>query len=150
MIEELTFDSISDPERDLLVSAETIRDKAYAPYSGFQVGVALLTSDGTVFNGVNVENAAYGSTICADRIALGNAITAGYQDFKTMAIAINSVKGPVTNPAMPCGSCRQFMYEFWKPDYQIEVISMNTDRSTVYRASLKDLLPGAFGSSFDE
>jgi cytidine deaminase len=96
----MTDSRLSDA--DLLARADAIAEKAYAPYSSFNVGVAVLTRDGTVIEGVNVENAAYPLGICAEKNGIGTAITQGYGPGDFEAIAIN---------ASPCGGCRQWLHE---------------------------------------
>ena len=92
---------------DLIAAAKDAMEKAYAPYSRFQVGAALLTASGRIFTGCNVENASYGATICAERTAVVKAISAGEGEFLAIAIASNGGK---TTP--PCGICRQVLAEF--------------------------------------
>ena len=104
-------------DKDLVELAFTMLDKAYMPYSHFPVGAALECSDGTVFTGCNVENAAYGSTICAERTAIVKAVSEGHRDFVRIAIAGNS-----EDFCVPCGSCRQVMMEFAP---EMEVICLN-------------------------
>ncbi len=95
----------------LYQAAREVRKNAYTPYSGFQVGAALLTADGTVFCGVNVENASYPLTNCAERSAIFSAVSQGFTDFT--AIAICGGTGEDTeNPCYPCGACRQVMAQF--------------------------------------
>lgn len=94
-------------DRELLEIAGEAAKNAYVPYSKFPVGAALECADGTVFTGCNVENAAYGSTICAERTAVCKAVSEGYRDFKRIAIY-----GEGKDYCMPCGSCRQVMSEF--------------------------------------
>ena len=94
-------------DRELLDIAREAAKNAYVPYSKFPVGAALECADGTVFTGCNVENAAYGSTICAERTAICKAVSEGYRDFKRIAI-----HGDGQDYCMPCGSCRQVMSEF--------------------------------------
>ena len=101
-------------DRELYRKAKAAAANAYAPYSGFQVGAALLAADGTVFTGVNVENSSYGATICAERTAFVKAVSEWYRDFS--AIAVASPGGS----AWPCGVCRQFMFEFGE---ELRVIS---------------------------
>jgi len=93
-------------DRELYILAKNATANAYAPYSGFQVGAALLAADGRVFTGVNVENSSYGAAICAERTAFVKAVSEGCRDF--LKIAVASAGGS----AWPCGICRQFMYEF--------------------------------------
>lgn len=92
--------------KELYKMAEKAVDNAYAPYSKFKVGAALLTKEGRVFTGVNVENSSFGATICAERTAYVKAVSEGFREFE--AIAVTSDQGK----AWPCGICRQFMYEF--------------------------------------
>jgi cytidine deaminase len=94
-------------DEELLAAAETARRRAYAPYSGFTVGAALLCADGTLVTGGNVENASYGLTICAERAAVVAAVAAGKRDFAAIAVA-----GPPGVAAAPCGACRQVLSEF--------------------------------------
>lgn len=120
----------------LLKRAEQARGRAYAPYSGFAVGAALLDDAGNIFPGVNVENAVYGLSTCAERGALVGAIAAGSRSFRAIAIA-----GPdPARPCPPCGSCRQLLSEF-APD--LEVILVGPEGPSVL--SLRDLLPESFG-----
>lgn len=88
--------------------AQEVRERAYAPYSGFRVGAALLTRGGQVYLGCNIENGAYSPTICAERVALGSALTAGEKPGGFTAIA---VVGDQSHPTAPCGVCRQVLYE---------------------------------------
>ncbi|HHY59602.1 MAG TPA: cytidine deaminase, partial [Clostridia bacterium] len=87
---------------DLLAAAQEASRRAYAPYSRFPVGAALLTADGQVFTGCNVENASYGLTICAERVAVAKAVSEGYKDFQALA-----VWAATEEPVSPCGACRQ-------------------------------------------
>ena len=93
-------------DRELYRLARKAAEKAYAPYSGFKVGAALLTDDEIVFTGVNVENSSYGAAICAERTAFVKAVSEGYRNFSAIAVASS------VGSAWPCGICRQFMYEF--------------------------------------
>ena len=121
----------------LLDQAVQARDRAYAPYSGFRVGAALRASDGTVFLGCNVENAAYPATICAERTALVSAVAAGHRVFDAIAV-IGSGPGPTT----PCGVCRQMLYEF-APDLLVH--AAGTDGGSASFRLGEDLLPHGFG-----
>lgn len=122
-------------ERDLLSRARAARDAAYAPYSGFQVGAALETSDGSVFAGCNVENASYGLTLCAERAAVAAAVTAGHRSFVGLALSVSG-DGPVA----PCGACLQVLAEFAP-----EVSVVSEGGGAVRRWRLEELLSRPFG-----
>ncbi len=122
-------------EDRLIQKALEAQKNAYVPYSVFPVGAALLTADGEIFSGCNVENASYGLTICAERSACVKAISEGKKDFIAIAIV-----GDQDNPTPPCGACRQFLYEF-KPDLKIHLIG----REEIITFDLRELLPEAFG-----
>jgi cytidine deaminase len=119
----------------LTVAALTARDRAYAPYSRFSVGAALQAADGRVFTGSNVENASYGLTICAERVALGAAVSAGARHFTRLVVCSGSGRG-----SAPCGACRQALAEFG--DLVVEAVGPDGSR----RWRLADLLPDAFGA----
>ncbi|MBS7008197.1 cytidine deaminase [Anaerostipes sp.] len=121
-------------EKELLALAKKAREQAYAPYSGFMVGAALLCADGSIYTGCNVENASYGAAICAERNAVSTAVAAGKRDFEAIAIAAKG-KGCV----YPCGICLQVMNEFSK---DMKVICQDRDNYQVFR--LKELLPKGF------
>ena len=124
-------------EQELVDRAFAMLDRSYAPYSHFPVGAALECADGTVFTGCNVENAAYGSTICAERTAAVKAISEGHRDdFVRIAIVGNS-----TDYCWPCGSCRQFLFEF-APD--LECLIARGDHEYV-KLPLRELLTHGFG-----
>ena len=124
--------------RDLLARARKARANAYAPYSRFTVGAALLAADGRVFTGCNVENASYGLTNCAERVAIGTAVTEGAREFVAIAVT-----GPHdAAPCAPCGACRQVLYEFG-PELPLIMPSSSADGFEV--VSMDALLPGAFG-----
>ncbi|MDP8211153.1 MAG: cytidine deaminase, partial [Candidatus Stygibacter australis] len=104
-----------DKKTDLAEAAEKAALKAYSPYSGFKVGAAIMTESGEIFTGCNVENSSYGLTVCAERIALFNAITAGYQKFSEIVIYTDTEKA-----FYPCGACRQVLAEF-NPQLEVSV-----------------------------
>jgi cytidine deaminase len=121
-------------DKELCDIAIDIQKNAYAPYSDFRVGAALLCSDGTVYTGVNIENASYGATVCAERCAIFKAVSEGRKDL--VKLAITSSSGDFT---MPCGMCRQVMTEFM-PDG--EVIVTNGKEIKNYKVS--ELMPFGF------
>ena len=121
--------------RELYRKATSQLNKAYAPYSKFHVGAALLARDGRVFTGVNVENASYGGAICAERTAFVKAVSEGCREFD--AIAIVSSAGT----AWPCGICRQFMNEFADSDFKI-ISGDDEDSIEVY--TMEEMLPKGF------
>ena len=124
-------------DRQLVDLAFTMLSRSYVPYSGFPVGAALLCAGGAVFTGCNVENAAYGSTICAERTALVKAVSEGHRDdFVKLAVVGNS-----KDYCWPCGACRQMLYEF-APD--LTVLVARSDRDFV-SLPLHELLPHGFG-----
>jgi cytidine deaminase len=118
----------------LIEAAKTARSHAYAPYSKFSVGAALLTDDGCVFVGCNVENISFGLTLCAERSAVFAAISAGSRTFSKIVIVADSKQ-----PVSPCGACRQVLAEF---NENIEVVSINLV-GDIFRAPLSKLLPRA-------
>jgi len=120
---------------ELVALARAARQNAFAPYSNFQVGAALLSADGRVFTGCNVENATYGLTVCAERVALFKAISEGARQFTAVAVVADTEE-----PTPPCGACRQLLWEFGG---NLEVILGNLDTEKA-RHRLKDLLPFPF------
>lgn len=123
---------------DLLKEAKIAREKAYAPYSKFKVGAAVLTSDGQVFHGCNIENASYGLTMCAERVALFKAISRGYKKDDLIKIAI---VGDTKEPISPCGACRQVMVELLNKDAEIILGNLDDD---IKKYSLEEILPYSF------
>jgi len=121
----------------LVAAARSARERAYAPYSNFSVGAAVMCADGRVFEGCNIENASYGLTICAERAAMFGAVSAGCGRIDAIAIA-----GPGEKPLSPCGACRQVMLEL-APD--AEVIMAGEERHR--RRTVTELLPDAFGET---
>ncbi len=123
-------------DSELVERAFTMLERAYVPYSHFPVGAALEGTDGVIYTGCNVENAAFGSCLCAERTALVKAVSEGCRSFRRLAVAGNS-----TDYCWPCGSCRQMLYEFAP---ELEVLVANKEHSFVkYR--LRELLPQGFG-----
>ena len=125
-------------DAELYRIAEQARENAYAPFSGFRVGAALEAADGTVYTGVNVENSSYGATICAERAAFVKAISEGAREFRSIAISAGDV------PSLPCGICRQFMYEF-APQIRIITGPMQEEMERGLQVrTLEQLLPEGF------
>ena len=118
------------------------RDNAYAPYSQYAVGAALLAADGTVFQGCNIENASYGATNCAERTAFFKAISEGHRDFKAIAVAGGKIGESPVDYAYPCGICRQVMQEFCTREFLVLAAINETDYKEFL---LKELLPHSFG-----
>ncbi len=135
-------EKIKENERkELIRSALKARERAYAPYSAFSVGAAILTASGEIFSGCNVENASYGACICAERTAAVKAVSSGQKDFRAIAVA----GGPAGKPAKytyPCGICRQFLREFSGDELLILIVK---DEASVRCTSLAALLPESFG-----
>ncbi len=130
-------------EKELLLltqAAQAARKNAYAPYSGFRVGAALLTKSGRIFSGSNIENASYSATLCAERAAFSAAVSAGERDFS--AILILGGRGDdIASPCYPCGICRQVIREF--ADDGFSVFLWDGDRTISY--TMAELLPHSFG-----
>lgn len=128
-------------DRDLIILAAKARERAYAPYSDFSVGAALLTHSGKVYDGCNIENSAFSPTVCAERVAFFKAVSEGERDFEAIAIVGGKTESDAECP--PCGVCRQVMSEFCSPDFRIVLGSAEKYRTY----SLSDLLPLSFGLS---
>ncbi|MEG0471917.1 MAG: cytidine deaminase [Solibacillus sp.] len=122
----------------LIAQSKVARENAYVPYSKFKVGAALLTEDGTVYHGCNIENASYSMTNCAERTAFFKAVSEGVTKFTAIAIVADT-PGPVS----PCGACRQVMAEFCSQTMPVYLTNLNGD---VQQTTVGDLLPGAFTS----
>ena len=120
---------------DLYKLARKAARNAYAPFSGFRVGAAILTTTGEIFTGVNVENSSYGATICAERVACAKAISEGFSNFEAIAVATYS-----GDQAVPCGMCRQFLFEF-APNLKVII---GRDEENIEVTSLDELLPKGF------
>lgn len=124
-----------EEQQALIDAALAAARQAYAPYSKFQVGAALAVAGGAIFSGCNVENASYGLTICAERVAVGAAVSAGHQEFRAMAIASQGA-------ATPCGACRQVLAEFAG---SIPILLVDTDSGQAQQSvNLSELLPLTF------
>ena len=117
-------------------------DFSYSPYSGFKVGTALLTKDGEIYTGCNIENASYTPTNCAERTAFFKAISEGVREFQAICI-VGGQNGVLTEYAAPCGVCRQVMMEFCDPETFQIILAINKEKYDVF--TLKELLPLGFG-----
>lgn len=127
-------------DKELTLNAIAAMNNAYAPYSEFKVGAAILTNDGRVFCGCNIENAAYPAGVCAERTAIASAVSSGAKEFKKIAI-VGGKKGKITDYCPPCGICRQVLNEFCSEDFEILLFNGTEVKSHL----LKELLPFGFG-----
>ncbi|KQU59551.1 cytidine deaminase [Rossellomorea marisflavi] len=120
----------------MIIEAKAARELAYVPYSRFQVGAALLTKNGKVYRGCNIENAAYSMCNCAERTALFKAYSEGDKDFSMLAVVADTKR-----PVPPCGACRQVISELCPKDMRVVLTNLNGD---VQELTVAELLPGAF------
>jgi cytidine deaminase len=127
--------SDSDVRPDLVAAARRARENAHAAFSHFKVGAALETADGTVITGCNIENATYGLTVCAERVAMFKALSEGHRVFSRIAIVADT-----DAPTPPCGACRQILWEFGG-DLEVQLANLTEAKGT---HRLKDLLPLPF------
>ena len=132
---------VNDPTPNLIEAARVARDRAHAAYSNFKVGAALETTDGQIITGANVENATYGLTMCAERIAIYKAVSEGHRSFRRIAIVADTDR-----PTSPCGACRQVLWEF-AGNLEVILADLHEVRA---RYQLKDLLPHPFDVLFLE
>ena len=123
-------------EKELIRVAAEVRKRAYAPYSGFKVGAALLTRDQKIYAGCNMENAAYSPSLCAERAAFAAAVSAGERDFTAIAVIAEG-----KDYCVPCGVCRQVMLEFCEEDFMI-IAAKTEDDYRIFR--LRELIPHGF------
>ena len=129
-------------DRELLLLAIEAREMAYAPYSGFRVGAALLGKSGKVYKGCNVENAAYSPTNCAERTAVFKAVSEGERSFDAIAI-VGGMAETINDFCAPCGVCRQVLAEFCGPDFRVVLGTPDKPQSFAF----KDILPYGFGKN---
>lgn len=122
-------------KKELIEVAKKARLKAYAPYSNFRVGVALLTKEGKIFTGCNIESVSSGLSLCAEKVAVAKAVSEGYKNFERLVLVANS-----QGFCSPCGGCRQILYEF-APEMLILMVNLKGEEKEVI---LKDLLPAPF------
>lgn len=143
---KVTYSSLSEGWKRLLSEAESVMEKAYSPYSRFYVGAALLARNGEIIGGANVENAAFGSTICAERSAILRANAMDIRSFDALAIIARGETSNTTKVTGPCGSCRQMLYEssqISKKDF--EILMSTTKKDEIVIATIGELLPLGFG-----
>ncbi len=129
-------------KQKLIKAAFEAKRKAYAPYSGFQVGAALLTKDGRIYQGCNIENASYGACCCAERTAFFKAVSEGEREFRAIAIAGKGKDAPEFEYCAPCGICRQVMAEFCEPETFEIILPRSLEDHQTY--ALSELLPFSF------
>ncbi|WP_174730173.1 cytidine deaminase [Mesobacillus harenae] len=120
----------------LIEEAKIARDRAYVPYSKFKVGAALLTDDGTIYHGCNIENAAYSMCNCAERTAIFKAYSDGVKNFKSLTVVADTDR-----PVPPCGACRQVISELCPKDMKVVLTNLKGD---IHELTVEELLPGAF------
>lgn len=130
--------------KEMVSAALAARERAYAPYSHFKVGAALLTDDGKIYSGCNVENASFGATNCAERTAVFKAVSEGELHFRAIAIAGGMEGSAPKDYVYPCGICRQVLGEFGEPDFEIYLVKSSEDYKVCL---LNDLLPNGFGGA---
>lgn len=132
-----------DQIKELIKIAVAARKNSYSPYSHYQVGAALLATDGQVFSGCNIENAAYTPTNCAERTAFFKAVSEGVRDFTAIAIVGSPEGDEITQYSYPCGVCRQVMMEFCNPEVFQVIVARSLEEYEI--RTLKDFLPEGFG-----
>ncbi len=133
----------ADTIGELIAAAVQARGKSYSPYSRYQVGAALLSGDGQIISGCNIENAAYGPSNCAERTAFFKAVSEGMREFRAIAVVGSPAGEKITQYAYPCGVCRQVMREFCEPEsFWVIVAKSETDYQLM---TLSALLPESFG-----
>lgn len=145
-MKETTYQNLSKREQKLVDKAERTMKKAYAPYSHFLVGAALLTKQGKIFTGANFENANFSSTLHAEQIAVGTAASKGFRKFQSIAVIAAKEESSCKEPNLPCGECLQVLAEVAQlSNYDLKVIASNTKKSKIKIALLTELYPESFG-----
>jgi len=140
------LEELTENKRKLLDAAEKAMQNAYNPYSNFYVGAAILTQNGNIITASNVENAAYGSTICAERMAIGRANALGERMYDSIAIIAKGENFDTKEITGPCGCCRQMLYEASQiSGKDLEIILSTTKKDKIIITTIKELLPLAFG-----
>ncbi len=130
-------------KKELFLSAKDAMKNSYAPYSDYNVGAALLCSNGNIYKGCNIENASFSLTNCAERTALFSAIASGEKSFKAICV-VGGKCGIISDFAMPCGACRQALTEFCDAEFKIYI---GIDENNIKEYTLKELLPCSFNKS---
>lgn len=128
----------------LIEQAKAAREFSYSPYSGYMVGAALLTAEGEIYTGCNIENAAYGPSNCAERTAIFKAVSEGKKEFTAIAI-VGGKKGSAGDYAAPCGVCRQVMMEFCDPEKMQIIVAKSAEEYKLF--TLAQLMPEGFGAA---
>lgn len=145
-MQETTYQDLSEQDKQLLNSATLVMETAYNPYSNFYVGAALLSRNDQIITGSNVENAAYGSTLCAERAAILKANSKGIRKFKKLALIARGEKSEMKEPMRLCGSCRQMLYEVSQiSGCDLEIIASSTKKDKIILTTINEILPLAFG-----
>ena len=145
-MKNIRYEQLDSIQKKLLGEAEKVMETAYNPYSHFYVGAALLSKEGPIITGSNVENSAYGSTICAERAAIVRANAMEIRTFDKLAIICRGENFNTTEVTGPCGSCRQMLYESSQiSEKDIEIILSTTKKDKIIITTIKELLPLAFG-----
>lgn len=146
-MKEITYHQLPAREQQLVDKAEQAMEQAYAPYSHFVVGAALLTKQGKVFTGANFENANFSSTLHAEQVAVGNAVSKGFRNFRSIAVIVAQRQSCCEQPSFPCGECLQVLAEVVQiSNCDLKVIASNTEKSKIKIASLDELYPESFGT----
>ncbi len=130
-------------KKDLFILANDAMKNSYAPYSNYNVGAVLLTKNGNIYKGSNVENASYSLTNCAERTAIFSAVASGEKEFEAICI-VGGKNGVIIDYAMPCGACRQVLSEFCDAEFKVYV---GTDENNIKEFKLGELLPFSFNKS---
>lgn len=142
------FENLAPAQADLVVAARGALEQAYAPYSGVRVGAALATAGGEVITGANIENAAYGSTLCAERAAIAAAYAQGVREFTALAIAIDAGQADADLVAAPCGACRQVLHEAAENSATpLKIILGSPSGERFIVTDINELLPLAFSAA---
>ena len=145
-MEHILYKDLDDIQQNLLTRAKSAMEKAYNPYSQFYVGAALLSTDGQIIAASNVENAAYGSTLCAERAAIVKANSQEIRRFSKVALIGRGETFDTNKVTSPCGGCRQVLYEFSQiSDVPLEIIMATTKMDKIVISSIDELLPLGFG-----